>query len=649
MGLVSNELTEAFARGPDGKLYFGSVRGVTVVETDSKAESAFTPPVVITSLEVMGSPREPERTDDGSLAPLILDYGESFFSVEFAALDYSSPEQNSYAYMLEGFDDEWLQAGSRHFASYTNLDPGTYTLRIKGAGSRGNWNEEALTLPVTVRPPWWQTPFAYVGYVVALAAALFLIVRRLRRQGARAEARLAEQERINRELDHKVRERTAEIERSRAAAERANYEKSLFLANMSHEIRTPLNGLVGMLSLLSQTELEERQREYLRYSRVSAENLNTLVNDLLDFERIEAGELRLTREPFSITETAQYIDRLFGESARDKDLYLEVSVDLDGCPESVRSDRGRFVQVLTNLVGNAVKYTEHGGIRVRITARDPEGAEQVAGGAKVGTTTNDHEPGCRDLVLYRIEVSDTGKGIPPESQKGIFDRFRQLDNGYTKAARGVGLGLSIVKQVVDTMGGTVDVESEPGRGSTFRVEVPLEPALPGEQTGHGDDGTQPDAAAAEAQPAQEHGGGTDTTPHAERAGEAAGSDARRTSILVCEDEAINRLYLVQHLRREGYEVEVANDGEESVRKVEEGDYDLVLMDLGMPGISGLEAARRIRSWEQKHERVAVPVIALTAHTYEEDIRECRDAGMNGFVSKPINEAQLRRTLTDWLG
>jgi hypothetical protein len=251
-------------------------------------------------------------------------------------------------------------------------------------------------------------------------------------------------------------------------------------------------------------------------------------------------------------------------------------------------------------------------------------------------------------VRYRIEVADSGKGISPESQKAIFDRFRQLDNGYTKGARGVGLGLSIVKQVVDAMGGTVDVESEPGRGSTFRVEVPLDPAPAGDTVAP-KDGAAPETRA-----------GEDSTPREDRDAETASASeaapapesspaAHHARILVCEDEAINRLYLVQHLRREGYEVEVATDGEESVRKAEEGTYDLVLMDLGMPRISGLEAASRIRSWERKNGREAVPVIALTAHTYEEDIRKCREAGMSGFVSKPINEGQLRRTLTDWLG
>ena len=405
---------------------------------------------------------------------------------------------------------------------------------------------------------------------------------------------MGEQERINRELEEKVAERTAEIERARALAERATREKSLFLANMSHEIRTPLNGMMGMLSLLARTPLERKQREYLRYTTVSAENLNVLVSDMLDFERIEAGELRLVAEPFSLREVVSYLHHLFVGMAEDAGLNLRLDVDLGSAPDRVSGDRGRLVQVLTNLVSNAIKYTERGEITIRL-----------AGAA---------EPGA-----YRFEVEDTGVGIVAEHLDAIFERFRQLELGHTKRARGVGLGLAIVKQVLSAMSGSITVESEPGRGSRFVVAIPFAPAP------------------------EQGGERADEGALSER--EASGPDTpREAGILVCEDEAINRLYLEQHLRSLGYRVEVATNGLEAVEKACERRYSAVLMDLGMPKVSGLEASRRIRAWEESSGREPVPIVALTAHTYEADVQRCFDAGMNAFVSKPINEAELHEAL-----
>jgi signal transduction histidine kinase/ligand-binding sensor domain-containing protein/ActR/RegA family two-component response regulator len=602
-GLLSNELTQAVAPGPDGALYFGSSEGITVVDTAAQAEAEYAPPVVVTEFKVLGSPRRLERSAPDQYEPVELDHADSYFSFEFSALDYSSPEKNSYAYTLEGFDDGWNTPGNRNYASYTNIPPGRYSLRVRGAGSRGNWNDRGVSVPIVVNPPWWGSNVAYAGYaalatVVALAA--FLAVQRRQRS---AHDRLVEQERLNEKLEKKVSERTAEIERSRALAERATREKSLFLANMSHEIRTPLTGMTGMVSLLENSALDLSQREYLRYLRTTSENLTTLVNDLLDFERIEAGELRLTRAPFSIAESARYVEKLFAAAAREKGIELTVDVGLEGAPSLVVGDPNRFVQVLTNLVSNAIKYTSEGNVRVEVAAV-PE------------------EPVRR----YRIEVEDTGIGIDPDEREQIFEQFRQLDNGYAKTARGVGLGLAIVRRVVDAMGGTIEVDSEPGRGSRFTVLLPLEPASEGRAADLAPTGTE------------------DQTP-------ASAAQAPRSAslrILVCEDEAINRLYLTRHLEALGHTTDEAVDGVQAVAKALDAPrYDLVLMDLGMPGISGIVATERIRADELEQDRDPVPILALTAHTYGEDIETCYAAGMNGFLAKPIREGELEEELERW--
>jgi CheY-like chemotaxis protein len=230
-------------------------------------------------------------------------------------------------------------------------------------------------------------------------------------------------------------------------------------------------------------------------------------------------------------------------------------------------------------------------------------------------------------------------GIAPEDLDSIFETFKQLDNGYTKTARGVGLGLAIVKQVTDAMNGSVTVESEPGKGTSFRVLLPLGPA-----------GTGQPASAFEPEPAPAADGRSPAASETEtQAAQPAASEAEThtTRILVCEDEGINRLYIVNFLRKLGYSIDIAVDGAEAVEKAAEGSYSLILMDLGMPTMSGLEAARRIRSREREQKREPLPIIALTAHTYDEDISKCKAAGMNDFVSKPIQEARLLDTIRRW--
>ncbi|MFW5745096.1 MAG: ATP-binding protein, partial [Spirochaetota bacterium] len=604
-GLLSNELTRAVARGPNGTLSFGSSEGITVVDTaaEAEAEAEYAPPIVVTDFKVLGAPRRLERSAPDRYEPVELDHADSYFSFEFSALDYSSPGKNSYAYMLEGFDGGWNTPGNRNYASYTNIAPGRYTLRIRGAGSRGNWNDRGVSVPIVVNPPWWGSNAAYAGYAAfATVTALVAFLTVQRRQRA-AQDRLVEQERLNAKLEEKVRERTAEIERSRTLAERATREKSLFLANMSHEIRTPLTGMAGMVSLLENSTLDLSQREYLRYLRTTSENLTTLVNDLLDFERIEAGELRLTRAPFSIAESACYIEKLFTAAAQRKGIELTVGVCLEGAPSLVVGDSSRFVQVLTNLVSNAVKYTSEGSVRVEVAAV-PE------------------EPVRR----YRIEVEDTGIGIDPDQRERIFEQFRQLDNGYAKTAPGVGLGLAIVRRVVDAMAGTITVDSAPGCGSRFTVLLPLEPGSGGRATDLEPTGPQQQAPAFVAQ----------------------ASRAASLRILVCEDEAINRLYLTHHLEALGHTTDEAVDGIQAVAKaLDPLRHDLVLMDLGLPRISGIVATERIRATELEHGLDPVPILALTAHTYNEDIERCYAAGMNGFVAKPIRELELEAELERW--
>lgn len=598
-GLLTNELTGAALLTSGGELFVGSVAGITVIDRDDRAPSvSYDPPIVLTSFKVAATPVTPEQGADDSFEEISIEHADGFITAEFAALDFSNPSWNQYRYKLDGLDEKWTAAGTRNYLSYANLDPGEYTLRIRGAGSSGNWSSREIALPIRVLPPWWRSGWAYGVYVLAAAGVLVAAALYAAHRRRRAQAQMKKQLRINTELERMVHQRTAEIERARRDAETASEAKSRFLANMSHEIRTPVNGIMGMLSLLEKTGLSDDQRSYLAHSHLAAENLSMLVDDLLEFESIGDARLRLERTPFNVADTLRFVCNLLEPRAEAKRLSLGLSVDLVQDKRWVLGDQHRFVQIMSNLLSNAVKYTDSGTITVSATMDSGQGD---------GTPE------------YRFQVSDTGTGIPKESLDAIFDSFTQITSGYSKGGGGVGLGLAIVRQLVSAIGGSVSVESTLGQGSTFTVSLPL-----------------PITAEPEPQSGSPESTATDGL-------------AKGRRVLVCEDEAINRLYVVRHLNALGIETDVAGTGPQAVEKAVTGSFDVILMDLGLPEFDGLEATGRIR----EHERSSgadrrTPIVALTAHSYATDVERCYQAGMDDFISKPIAERTLDDKIRTWM-
>ncbi len=388
---------------------------------------------------------------------------------------------------------------------------------------------------------------------------------------------------------------------AKLAAEEANSAKSMFLANMSHEVRTPMNAVIGMLDLTLETDLTEDQRDNLETAKEAADNLLNLLNDILDISRVEAGKITLENIEFDLWKVTESISKGLSVLANKKNIQLTSHIG-EQVPRFIVGDSTRLRQIIINLVTNAIKFTHEGKVDIKV---------------ETSSVSSDEA----QLVF---SVSDTGIGIPKDKQESIFDVFTQADASTTRKFGGTGLGLAISRKLVEMMSGRIWIESEEGMGSKFFFTARFE-----------------------VKERQQDSSVDERKQESVQKKEPLAKGLRILNILLVEDNPLNQKIAVKLLEKRGWFVEIAENGKIALDKIGEKDFDLILMDVQMPVLDGLEATRIIRKQEQQ-TKTHLPIIAMTARAMAEDERKCLEAGMDAYISKPIDAAKVYETIVDAL-
>ncbi|TLX23197.1 hybrid sensor histidine kinase/response regulator [Thermomonas fusca] len=534
--------------------------GLRLVETGAADAAALRPVLRFDGIAVR---REGEWQALPPLPGVVLGNEDREFRVRARLLAFDDPAGNRYWSRLDGFDGSWVALGASGERVFTGLAPGRYVLRIRGQDAAGNAAAEQQ-LAFVVSPPWWRSGWALAAWALATLSLLAWLA-------------LAYRQRLKRRHAWQL------AEHKRTLAEQASQAKSRFLATLGHEVRTPMTGVLGMAELLQGTPLDTQQRGHVEAIRRAGEHLLRLVNDALDMARIEAGRLELVDAPFALKPLLGEVAGLMAPLAERKGLVFAEHVDADA-PRALQGDRTRVQQILLNLIGNAVKFTEAGHVSLEVSALQPQGV--------------------------RFVVADSGPGLNPEQRERLFRRFEQADGARTAARYGgSGLGLAISQELAAAMGGRITVESAPGQGTRFLVELPLSPV------------------------ANAPGAAPSAIPL------AGAASVPTLQLLLVEDDPIVAQAIAGLLRAQGHVVAHAGHGLGALTEAATRRFDAALLDLDLPGMDGLALARALRD-----RGFAAPLLAVTARSDGEAEAQARAAGFDGFLRKPVTGEMLGQAL-----
>ncbi|WP_432708418.1 hybrid sensor histidine kinase/response regulator transcription factor [Pedobacter sp.] len=588
---------------PDGTVFFGGQEGFNYFEPSMLRMNRNVPSVVLTNLTVNSLPVIP--SDDGPLKQTLLLAKQidlkhrDNFSISFVALNYTVSEQNRYEYRLEGVDEEWVVAGKEHTAYYTNLDPGIYKFQVRASNNDGVWNREGRTINIHISPPFWRTTYAYIFYL----ASIFGVILGLRYRGIKKmEMKFAlEKERIEaRQL----------IEQERRHAEhlhQMDLMKIKFLTNLSHEFRTPLSLIVGPVETLLEQIKEPGQSRQLGMIKRNGRRLMNLVNQLLDFRKMEEQELKLHLACGDIISFIRDSTDSFRDVALRKKIVYTFCSNIPSA--FVQFDHDKIERILFNLLSNAFKFTpECGVIQVKITAHGPLETES--------------------RLLLDMEICDSGIGIPQESQQHLFERFFQHDAGITVLNQGAGIGLSIVKEFVKMHCGSIRLKSLPGKGSSFIVSIPFARSEAERLVVDGPE-SQNDMG--------EEFGLINQVAEPNHSGSIP-------SLLIVEDDDDFRFYLKDNLKSQ-YRIYEAADGKEGWQRALSLHPNIIVCDVNMPVMTGIELSRKLKADKRTSH---IPVVLLTASRGEDEQLSGLESGANDYMTKPFNFAVLNVKLKNLL-
>ena len=585
-GLQSNEFnTGAYHKGKSGEIFFGGIKGLNYFNPAEIEENTNIPPVVLTKIRLaetnISHKNNPEFLEKSveETKKIILSYKDDIVTFEFAALEFSSPEKNQYAYKLENFNNTWINTGGVRSVTYTHLPPGEYVFKVKASNGDGVWNTDGIAVELIIEPPWYRTWFAYILFGLSLAAIVYFV-------------RQYEKNRLVLKNQLKLEQVSADSLRQ------VDLLKSKFFANISHEFRTPLTLILGQMEGVMSSGIDSKEKGKLQIASRNARRLLTLINQLLDLSKLEAGNMVLNASRYNMVSFLKSLLYSFESIASAKKIQLKF--ESESMNIQVNFDLDKMEKIFFNLVSNAIKYTqESGSITVRVKKIDAH--------------------------LCEISVEDTGTGIPPKFIPYIFNRFFQVDDSITRNFEGTGIGLALVKELVEIHKGTVTVNSVEGKGTVFFVRLPL-----CEQIG--------DAANAEVDAVNHNFLVTDFVDENDNETETENQlPENREIVLIVEDNNDVRAYIHEQLQ-EFYNIKEAVNGEAGMILAKEIVPDLIVTDLMMPKVDGFQLCKELR---QEEKTSHIPIVMLTAKTGFDDKIEGLEIGVDDYITKPFSAKELK--------